>query len=144
MTELSKPVWWVSVVIAGIIINLFSSYLKNQLDRTISDTSSWWRNRSTARKQSYDKSVQRIQMDPAARQAVTVREFRYRIQSVHLALAAVMVLVLPIFLNSLAASFPPWANAVLLCFSGLTFFASFLAFRSAAYLADMQRAAGES
>ncbi|MFM5708873.1 MAG: hypothetical protein ACRCYG_18835 [Aeromonas veronii] len=43
---LSSTEWWVSVVIAGITINVISAYMKTSLDGCLSKLSSWWRFRS--------------------------------------------------------------------------------------------------
>jgi hypothetical protein len=44
----SSLYWWLSVVIVGIAINVFSAYIKQKLDRYLSSTSNWWRERSEA------------------------------------------------------------------------------------------------
>ncbi len=43
LSELSKPSWWMTVVIAGLIINLASAYLKRPIDKGMSIFSKTWR-----------------------------------------------------------------------------------------------------
>jgi hypothetical protein len=49
MDELTKPIWWLSVVVAGVLVNLASAYLKPRIDAVLLQSSSWWRSRSQAR-----------------------------------------------------------------------------------------------
>ncbi|WP_420208304.1 hypothetical protein [Candidatus Electronema sp. JC] len=59
-TELSNPVWWFSVVLAGIAINVFSSYLKGAIDNVFSKSSGWWKNKSLARKKAWEEQVNKL------------------------------------------------------------------------------------
>ena len=61
---LTSPVWWFTVVIAGIAINIISIYIKKSLDERLSTISSWWRNRSEKRKAEFEDLVQRLVNDP--------------------------------------------------------------------------------
>lgn len=47
--ELGKPAWWISVVIAGLVVNLASAYLKVRIDSLLSARSERWRVRSSKR-----------------------------------------------------------------------------------------------
>lgn len=60
---LKTPQWWVTVVVAGIFINLLSSYLKNVLDARISGFSNWWQNRSSNKKNEREKYVSKLASD---------------------------------------------------------------------------------
>lgn len=57
------PQWWITVVIAGIGINLISSYLKSLLDGHLSRISKWWRNRSQEKKKEYQAYTYRLASD---------------------------------------------------------------------------------
>ena len=47
---LATPEWWLSVVIAGLLVNLVSAYMKPWTDAVLSRYLTWWANRtSTAR-----------------------------------------------------------------------------------------------
>lgn len=41
-----SPVWWITVVFTGILINIVSSYLRESLDSYLSKISKWWNTRS--------------------------------------------------------------------------------------------------
>ena len=58
MEELGKPIWWISVVVAGLLVNLASAYLKPRVDGALLRSSSWWRSKSQAR---IARRAQRIQ-----------------------------------------------------------------------------------
>ncbi|MBU0518608.1 hypothetical protein KJ564_06690 [bacterium] len=64
LSEIIKsPIWWVTVVIAGVAINIASAYLKITFDKSFFSIASWWRNRSVKRKEEFEKSVQRLSDD---------------------------------------------------------------------------------
>ena len=48
---LKTPEWWVTVVIAGIMINLLSGYIKSTLDTRLSRISNWWNTRTTEKRE---------------------------------------------------------------------------------------------
>ncbi len=73
LTELSKPVWWVSVVVAGLLINLLSAYMKSSLDGFLSNISAWWRDKSVKRKQVWQNRVAEIRSSEQARHIVSFR-----------------------------------------------------------------------
>ena len=47
---LSSPLWWFTVVIVGIIVNLIASYMKSKLDVFFGGISKWWLTKSNERK----------------------------------------------------------------------------------------------
>src|SRR5713226_9620012 len=58
--------WWViSVVFAGILINLFSAYVKPWLDAVLSSISSRWRNRVEVKKRAYEVNMQKYLENPS-------------------------------------------------------------------------------
>lgn len=81
-TELSNPVWWFSVVIAGITINILSSYLRGALDEFFSKSSSWWRNRSLAHKKAWEERVNKIAFSAEEKNYAVEEEFRSRLDTV--------------------------------------------------------------
>lgn len=131
LNELSKPVWWVSVVLAGIVINLFSSFLRGQINRTVLSTSTWWRRRSAARQKAWEERIERLSISEAAREFTKHSEIIQRLQSIHLLLLAIFMLILPLFLSISSAPLPRAVQITIFGFSGLIFFGSFLAFRGA-------------
>lgn len=65
--ELTNPIWWITVVVAGIIVNIIAAYGKTKLDRTISKTSSWWTNKSKERKQIEVQKLEELKSSKVAR-----------------------------------------------------------------------------
>jgi hypothetical protein len=90
-TELSNPVWWFSVVIAGIAINVFSSYLRGALDKFFSKTSSWWRDKSAARKKAWEERVNKMVADHDEREAAVAEELRTRLKALFLFLSSLIL-----------------------------------------------------
>lgn len=125
INELSKPIWWVSVVIAGIAINLISSYLKGALDKKLSGASSWWRSRSDTRRRAWEIRLQRLKSSSEERRQAEASEIRNRLQSLHLLLMALFLSVLSFSTGISSLSRP--LGIVCLCFSALTIFLAFLA-----------------
>lgn len=130
--ELSKPVWWVSVVMAGIAINLLSAYLKNPLDGAIARTFTWWRSRSIARKSAWEKRIERLRSSEEARTAAGLLEISFRLQSIHMLLLAIFILILPSVLPLIQTGestlLPRHLAIGCFAFAALLFFVSFLAF----------------
>ncbi len=60
---LTSTEWWISVVIAGIAINVLSAYLKASLDGRLSSLSSWWRLRSEREKEKERAYVERLKQE---------------------------------------------------------------------------------
>ena len=81
MQELNKPVWWFSVVIAGIAINILSSYMRNVLDTYLSDTMSWWRRRSKSRQASWRKRIDFLVSGAEARSHWRIQMVMWRLRS---------------------------------------------------------------
>ena len=90
INELAKPVWWVSVVIAGIIINLISAYLKTRLDRTLSGASAWWTSQSGKSKKDWAERVERISEGGEELAYAIALESRQRLQSIQALLMAAL------------------------------------------------------
>jgi hypothetical protein len=116
---LSSPVWWISVVVAGILINLLSSYLRTLLDVRFSKLSKRWRERSEKQKRERENYVQSLLGQPH-RQIV---EFH---RSTRLHILSVMCLVLGTF--ALGLSMAARAFGVPLIITSLIGFVSGLVF----------------
>lgn len=142
ITELSKPVWWVSVVVAGIIINLISGYLKSSMDVWLSRMFNIWNKRSIKQKEAWDKLVDGIRSSDAAHHAALAKETRTRLQSLHLLLLSIFISNFP-FVVSLESGGGNYRllNMFFYALSAITFFVSFLAFLTAARTARAINAA---
>lgn len=96
---LSSPVWWVSVVIVGICINLVSAYLKRPLDSFLSWASSWWRTRNTAQIESRAKLIARLRGNISAQIYHAHDALRLQISAIVLMLLLLCLTALDIFLG---------------------------------------------
>jgi hypothetical protein len=131
VTELSKPIWWFSVVVAGIVINLLAAYLKTPLDKTLAGSSSWLRSKSEVRRKAWEARVDWIASSEEARNTEVLLEIRQRLDSINSLLLAIFILVLAVF-KSLFGEPPGRAMTVMaLGISAIAFFLSFLCFRAA-------------
>jgi hypothetical protein len=65
LNNLSSAGWWMSVVIAGLLINLVSAYIKPLIDRLGSKLSSAWRNRTARATRRLIAAVNAAVTDPA-------------------------------------------------------------------------------
>jgi hypothetical protein len=129
--ELSRPVWWISVVVAGIIINLLSAYLKPSLDKYFSSTSSWWRNRSEKRRAVWVVRVERIVQDEKFERSEVESEVRLRLLAIHSLLLAIFLIVLASAPSSSKSALIPYLNLFFTGMAGAMLFVSFLIHRSA-------------
>ena len=60
LQSLLSPVWWFSVVVAAVAVNLGSAYLKRPLDDALSRNFQRWRKRTTANRRKFDADVKRL------------------------------------------------------------------------------------
>lgn len=88
LDELSKPVWWVSVVVAGFLINLLSAYLKTSLDRFLAHLSARTRRQQTARAEALALRVTKAESSRDWMQFEMHLEIRQRLQSISYLLLA--------------------------------------------------------
>jgi uncharacterized membrane protein len=67
MTFFGDPVWWVSVVVVGVLINFFSAYAKEWLDNGLSKISEKWQRSSDKRRSTQLKKVELLAVSEYAR-----------------------------------------------------------------------------
>ena len=106
INNLSSIYWWISVVIVGILINLLSAYLKVKLDSSLSRVSSWWRNKSEARKAQRLKDLARLRNDSQEQMKLMLSILRYRITSIMYFLWGVTIIVLAISIDQMTLGKP--------------------------------------
>ncbi len=80
ITNISSLYWWISVVVVGILINLFSSYLKDRLDRYLSGVSSRWRQQSEKQKAKTQRILDKLRNEPSEQVFLLLSELRTRIK----------------------------------------------------------------
>ena len=130
---LSSPVWWFSVVLVGIAINILASYIKPKVDNLFSSSSSWWRNRSEKQKSIYKKQLEELKHNEKKQllSAVTINHLS------NLAIILILISIIPVIWLGLA--WPETSNysvqfryltIVTLSFSGIVFFCGYLVMRS--------------
>lgn len=128
-----SPVWWLSVVVAGIAINVLSAYLKTALDSQLSAVSSWWRRRSEKESRDWEALISRLSSSDHEEIVGYLEELRERNR-------AIFFLVLGIFVMGIAAASPLGQSTqvigILLPVGAMTLYASFKFFRAAIRLKD--------
>lgn len=142
ITELSKPVWWASVVVAGILINLLSSYLKTGVDSWGSKLINIWNQRSEKKEIEWLKLLDAIKQCDAYYEKSLANENRQRLQSIHSLLLAIFVSNFPFVVSLEIGDKARWLNLVFYLIATIMFFASFLAFSRAARTAEAIRRSG--
>jgi len=132
-------------VIAGILINLLSAYLKSPLDKILASTSAWWRRKSEARRQAWEMRIDLIRSSDKVRNATALLEIRHRLQSITMLLLAIFMLILPLFVMNFAGERPQRLVTVFsFGSSAFTFFGAFLAFKAAGNTRNLLYEANES
>jgi hypothetical protein len=132
-TELSNPVWWFSVVLVGIAINVLSSYLRGALDGFFSKSSSWWRNRSEARKKAWEERVDRIVSSIEERNLAIADELRMRLGAIVRLLLSIIIFCYALFFDSHSVRFDFLELLSLVLFAAYLIF-SFFTWNEAEYL----------
>jgi len=130
--ELSRPTWWISVVVVGLIVNLASAYLKGPLDNSLASSSAWWRRRSEKRRAEWERFVAEIGSSTEARNEAFFSEIRSRQKSASFLLGATFLMVMatggPLFIM------PKLFSAVTFLASSLSFLLSIFSVENATYI----------
>ena len=124
---------------AGIIINLLSAYLKSPLDKGVENTFSWWRKSSEVRQVAWQARIERIMQNEEARKDEIASEFRFRLQSIHFLLIAILLLAFFSFAIIMGDTAPSFLRIIILGSSAALLFLSFLALLSAVITASALR-----
>jgi hypothetical protein len=127
LNELAKPIWWVSVVIAGIIINLFSAYVKPALDNIFSKFSKSIKSRNLKKEQEIEQYISKLKEDKDFLNTEFFSELRLRSQSIFGLVVGVFVIVSVNMFN-----IPQYFSIFFLAVSAFCFFFSYLVFIQAA------------
>ena len=75
---IKSPEWWVTVVIAGICINLLSGYLRSVLDTRLSKISRWWNSRSQKEREVKEAYINRLKTDDKFLTLLSMRHTKSR------------------------------------------------------------------
>ncbi|MCQ3831177.1 hypothetical protein HXX02_17230 [Microbulbifer elongatus] len=131
MEEISEivtsPAWWITVVIAGIAINLVSGYLKELIDSKLSRISHWWEARTKEQQVKRDNYISRLKTDDKFFALHTIRHTKSRSWAIMWSLLGVML-----FLGAQIFADDGKASAPLMAIGAIAFFRSFKHLMSAA------------
>ena len=142
---LSSPIWWITVVVAGILINLVSAYLKTKLDERLALLSSWWRRRTEKRMAAEKAKIEKLRSSPH-------EQVMAKLEEVVCACYAVVMLVFGFGAMSFSVrpgmgQQPPWITVTLYAVSSVAVFLGFLlcmlSFNLGRTLDDARTAQGE-
>ncbi|MEQ5820936.1 hypothetical protein [Halomonas sp. SCS19] len=126
---LKSPFWWFSVVLVGIVINVGSSFLKTYLDTFLSSISNWWRDKSNARKEKYNKVFNQLEKSENERFMLSFMCNRDMHHSIHLAVYSALIIIVCFYLDvANSTHYDSLLNVVLLGLSAFMFFSSYLTF----------------
>ena len=125
INELTKPVWWFSVIVAGVLVNLGSSYLKSVLDKSLSTTSYWWRRRSDSRREAWAKYIHSL-AEPEAREHARHLEIRDRLQAIFFLLCGATFTLMGMVSRIAVPEFPRTLIVFCLGSGALTIFFSYM------------------
>jgi hypothetical protein len=96
--------WWLSVVVVGIAVNVFSVYVKQFLDRGNSRAASWWQIRNRKRREKYEAEVSRLVGDDQAQIMEMFKAQQMRFTELYFAAGAGFFMILSIFVAVYAPS----------------------------------------
>ena len=63
LSFMSSPIWWISIILSGILINLLSSFLLKRIEKFLSKYFLWIRNRAEFHKEREDKLLKELKSD---------------------------------------------------------------------------------
>ncbi|TVL98846.1 MAG: hypothetical protein CV087_20185 [Candidatus Brocadia sp. WS118] len=130
---LTSPVWWVSVVIAGILINLVSSYLKGIIDTHLSRFSAARREQGERKRAERKTAVEQLRKNEHQEVMATLAEMRHRLRAIFYLLGGV-------FFMGWGSILPGVTDAVIIAkavtifafaFGGISLYISFTYFKRA-------------
>jgi ABC-type multidrug transport system fused ATPase/permease subunit len=81
LSNLKSPGWWLTVVLVGILINLFAAYFSRWLDKSSGRLSKWWAERTQKRSDARATRIQSLKTDGEALALASHIETRLRIRS---------------------------------------------------------------
>ena len=94
LADLTKPSWWLSVILVGIFISLATSFIEKALGKSISSTSSWWRKVSKERSEKWIQYIKSLATDQNLLQQARHEEVRARLQSIESLLFASFIMLI--------------------------------------------------
>ena len=126
---LTTPQWWISVVIVGIAINIFSAYLKPLLDNRFSTMFSWWKVRTEKQRKERSELINKVRNSQQEQILISIDDIRNRSRANFALLLGIFILVLNGY-----SFFPQVYSIIFFGLSAFLFFFSYLMFIKAASL----------
>jgi hypothetical protein len=85
LVNLGSSAWWFSTIVIALAVNIVSSYMKAPLDKGMSKVSLAWRDRSMRSRKEFSDAVTKLAGSPEHLAIEVENEFRFRIQSITMA-----------------------------------------------------------
>ncbi|WP_396194084.1 hypothetical protein [Flavobacterium sp.] len=89
--EMTTLKWWISVALVGVILNIFSSYLKKIIDNFFGKISNRVKQRNLKRDHERNELIKYLKSNPNERYVLGLEELRCRIRSVTFILLSFMM-----------------------------------------------------
>ncbi len=126
---LSSPLWWFTVVVVGIIVNLLASYMKSKLDVFFGGISKWWLNKSNERKALSQALFLELKESDNKRFMLSFLAHRSMQHSIHFLVMALFVILIILLLDVTTGSKGlEIIKIITFGFSSILFIISFLSF----------------
>ena len=106
IADLASPRWWMSVVVAGILVNMVATYLLRLLDSRLMRASDWWRRTRTSVQRERQATLDALRTEPQKQIRLQAAEVRYRLHSLVLLVQAVGMAVLVVLFITVGS--PRW------------------------------------
>ncbi|QBZ98492.1 hypothetical protein [Flavobacterium sangjuense] len=91
LKEMTTVKWWISVALVGILLNVFSSYLKKGIDNFFGKISNRVRQRNAKKEKERSELMEFLKANPSERYMIGIEELRCRIRSVSFLLFSFMM-----------------------------------------------------
>jgi len=126
-SALSDPIWWLTVVVAGLVINVLANFLFRRLDRQLSNLSETRRIQAARRQVARGERVALLRTQDRVLLLSLFEDLRYRSRA-----AIFFIFALAMMILGAQTFLPVWVRAVLFLWAAVTFTIGQLAAREAA------------
>jgi uncharacterized membrane protein len=92
LDSLRSPTWWISVVVAGFIVNLLAAYAKPWTDRATAAISAVWSERSAAATRRCQQQIDQIRSSEHLETMTALEEIHCRIETIGLFFTGIVLI----------------------------------------------------
>ena len=142
IADLGSPRWWVSVVVAGILVNIAATYLTKLLDARLTRASAWWRRKKASAEQERLATLDAFRADRQKQTVLAAAEVRCRLRSLVFLVQAIGMALLLVVFSTVGA--PRWLVMLATALFAILWYAyvqqSRLADRASSLLVEVHRA----